>query len=66
MVNDIETTEGQVHQEMNLHSGMQDPPNSGHHHQGLAEPPSHDGRVVQRLEDGHTEVIGHKNEDEYL
>ena len=43
---------------------MQDSPDPGHHHQELAEPLSHDGRVVQRLADGHVEVIGHDNEDE--
>ena len=45
---------------------MQDPPNPGHHHQELAEPLSHDGRVVQRLADGHVAIIGHDTEDNNL
>ena len=66
MINDIGTTEDQVHGEKNLHSSMQDPPSPDHHHQELAEPLSHDGRVVQRLADGHVAVIGHDNEDSDL
>ena len=66
VVNDIGTTEGQLHGEKNLHSGMQDSPNPGHHHQEPAEPLSHDGRVVQRLADGHIAVIGHDSEDDDL
>ena len=66
VVNDIGTTEGQVSCEKNLHGGMQDPPDPGHHHQELAEPLSHDGRVVQRLADGHVAVVGHDSEDDDL
>ena len=63
VVNDIATTEGQVRGEKNLHSGMQDPPNPGHHHQELAEPLLHDGHVVQRFADGHIVVLGHDSEE---
>ena len=66
MVNKIWATEGQVHGEKNLHSGMQDPPNPDHHHQELAEPLSHDGRVAQRLADGHVAIIGHDSENDGL
>ena len=66
MINDIWATEGHVYHEKNLQSGMQDPPNPGHHHQELAEPLSHDGRVVQRLADGHVAIIGHDTEDNNL
>ena len=45
---------------------MQDIPDPGHHHQELAEPLLPDGRVVQRLADGHVVVIGHDNEDNNL
>ena len=64
MIHYIGTTEGQVDHEKNLHGGMHDPPDPGHHHQELAEPLSHDGRVVQRLADGHIAVIHHDNEDD--
>ena len=66
MINDIGTTEGQVSCEKNLHSGMQDPRDPGHQCQELAEPLLHDGRVVQRLADGHIAVIGHDSEDDDL
>ena len=66
MINDVGATEGQVDNEKNLHGGMQDAPNPGHHHQELAEPLSHDGRVVQRLADGHVAVIGHGNKKDDL
>ena len=66
VVHDIATTEGQVRGEKNLHGGMQDPPDPGHHHQEPAEPLSHDGCVVQRLADGHIAVIGHGSEDDGL
>ena len=59
MINDVGATEGQVDNEKNLHGGMQDAPNPGHHHKELAEPLTHDGRVVQRLAGGHVVVIGH-------
>ena len=49
VINDLETTEGQVDCEENLHGGMQDSPNPGHHHQELAEPLLHDGRVACRV-----------------
>ena len=62
MINDVGTTEGQVHGEKNLYSGTQDP-RSPDHHLELAEPLLHDGRVVQRLADGHIVVIGHDSED---
>ena len=45
---------------------MQDAPNPGHHHKELAEPLTHDGRVVQRLAGGHVVVIGHGNEKDDL
>ena len=57
------TTEGQVDCEENLYGGMQDPPNPGHHHQELAEPLSYDGRVVQRLADGHVAVMDHDSKE---
>ena len=63
VVNDLGTTEGQVDCKENLYGGMQDPPNPGHHHQELAEPLSCDGRVVQRLADGHVAVIGHDSKE---
>ena len=66
MINDIWATKGQVYREKNLHSGMQGPPYPGHHRQEMAEPLLHDGRVVQRLADGHVVVIGHDNEDSHL
>ena len=43
---------------------MQDPPSPGHHHQELAEPLSHDGRVVQRLADVHVAVRGHGHDED--
>ena len=63
MVNGVETIEGQVYCEKNLHGGMQDSSDPDHHHQELAEPLLHDGRVVQRLADGHVAVTGHDSED---
>lgn len=45
---------------------MQDPPDSGHHHQELTELLSHNGPTVQRLADGDIEVIGTDDEDDNL
>lgn len=64
MIEDVGTTEGQVDHENNLHSGMDDPPSPGHHHQEPDRPLSHGGHLVQRLADGYVAVIRH-NDEEY-
>ena len=64
MINDVGTTEGQVHGEKNLYSGTQDPRSPDHHHLELAEPLLHDGRVVQRLADVHVAVRGHGHDED--
>ena len=45
-----------------MHTG----PHPGHSHQHTADLPTHDGRVLQGLTDGHVAVQGHEYQDEDL
>jgi hypothetical protein len=66
MINDIGATKGQLEGEKNLYDGMLEAPCAGYPHQSATRSPSHDGRVVQGLANGHIMVIGHGCEDNQL